>query len=53
MGHIRKCLATLSFSLARVVLLDNGELDEKPYRFMVCKFGGALKMYFVMRAIPT
>ena len=38
MGRIHEYLATLSILLARVVLLENGEIYMK--RFMVCEFRG-------------
>ena len=40
MGRIRECLATLSVLLARIVPLENGEVHERAYKFIVCEFGG-------------
>ena len=41
MGRIRKCLATLRVLLARVVLLENGEVIKRLiYKFIVCEFRG-------------
>ena len=43
MGRIHEYLATLSILLARVVLLENGEIYMKRFRglwFMVCEFRG-------------
>ena len=33
-------IATFGVFLARVVLLENGEVHEKAYKFIVCVFGG-------------
>ena len=44
MGRIRKCLATLKVLLARVVLLENGEVIKRLiYKFIVCEFRGFKK----------
>ena len=44
MGRIRKCLATLRVLLARVVLLENGEVIKRLiYKFIVCEFRGFKK----------
>ena len=40
MGCTCRFLATLSVLLARVVLLENGEVHEKAYKFIVFEFEG-------------
>ena len=43
MGRIHECLGTLRVLLARVVLLENGEIYTKRMFFMVCESLETLK----------
>ena len=56
MGRIHEYLATLSILLARVVLLENGEIYMKRFRGLWFVSLEASKMYLMMSAfcdIPT
>ena len=49
------CLATLSVLLVRIALLEYSKIHEKPYKFIVCEFGGFQNVIrdACVRAIPT
>ena len=40
MDCLRGYLATLSVLIVRIALLEYSEIHEKPYKFIVCEFGG-------------
>ena len=55
MDCLRGCLATLSVLLVRIALLEYSKIHEKPYKFIVCEFGGFQNVIrdACVRAIPT
>ena len=48
-------MATLSILVDKVVLLEHSEVPEKPYKAIVCEFGGFENVLrdADVRAIPT
>ena len=40
MDCLRGCLSTLSILVVRISLLEYSKIHEKPYKFIVCEFGG-------------
>ena len=40
MDCLRGCLSTLSALVVRISLLEYSNIHEKPYKLIVCEFGG-------------